>query len=53
MKRNKYEMWDSDIVWDYIRGALICSWLGHKWKPKMYDDLCTRCSTSRPRRREA
>ena len=37
--------WQNRDLWpDYLRGYLICSWLGHRYTvPKMYGMLCSRC----------
>lgn len=52
MRRNRYTVWDAGMVKEAIARVLLCSWLGHKFTiHKMRDDVCARCSTSRPRRR--
>ena len=51
-RRSQYTVWDRAMVKEAVARSLLCSWLGHKFTiHKMYDDVCARCSTSRPRER--
>lgn len=52
MSRNpmsKYIVKDRD---DRLRPmkALVCKIVGHRWRAKMYDEVCLRCAISRRNR---
>lgn len=43
MNRVKH-LWLTRDTWgERLSEYLVCSWRGHRWKPKMHGRICDRC----------